>query len=224
MRNVDDSDATFGIRGTFFDTVANPFHVGDEQALRYVADGLMVVRNGRIAAFDDYRRLSKSFSGLRVVDHRGKKITHGLGDCHSHAYQYEIQAAPCRNLLHWLDTNTFPAELRVCQDKDYARIHAAKFLRRTIEGGTTAVMAFGTHSQDATDALLESADALGKLSPQIISGMAVADSLLPQQMWHSLRQTRLQNHEIIERWHGANDGRILVSLIRASPPPHRFGN
>ena len=50
------------IRGSFLDFVDDPFYAPEEDCVRYVADGLLVLESGRIKAFGPYADLEERYA------------------------------------------------------------------------------------------------------------------------------------------------------------------
>ena len=49
-------------------------------------------------------------SNVQILDYEGKTIIPSFFDMHFHWVQDDVREMPKANLLHWLDTYTFPAE------------------------------------------------------------------------------------------------------------------
>ena len=67
-----------------------------------------------------------------VEDHRGRLLLPGFTDTHVHSPQIDVIASYGTELLDWLDTYTFPAELRHADPAEAAAIveHAMLAVRR----------------------------------------------------------------------------------------------
>jgi guanine deaminase len=77
--------ASCAIRGSFFDFVDDPWkHPGHEdQAARFIGDGLLVVRDGIIEDFGQFADLSRRHSGLPVTHLEDRLILPGFIDATS---------------------------------------------------------------------------------------------------------------------------------------------
>jgi guanine deaminase len=112
------------IRGDLLDFVADPgLHAVDSAALRHDADTWLLVEDGRIAG----RSRADPGEGWERHDHRGRLVLPGFVDTHVHMPQLDVIASHGAELLDWLDTYTFPAELRYA-DPAVARAGAARFV------------------------------------------------------------------------------------------------
>jgi len=92
---------TTGLRGTFFDFVDDPWkHVGREaEAARFHPDGLLVIEDGKIAAFGAYDEVSPRHRGLEVATVRDRLILPGFIDGHIHFPQTRVLGAFGEQLL-----------------------------------------------------------------------------------------------------------------------------
>ena len=106
-------------RGAFLDFVEDPFYVAQNQSVRYVPDGLLVVENGIVKAFGAYARLKEQFSDITASEYPGMLLMPGFIDIHVHFSQTGMIAAYGKQLLDWLNQYTFPTELKF-KDREYA--------------------------------------------------------------------------------------------------------
>src|SRR5687768_9828609 len=92
-----------GIRGSFFDFVDDPWkHVGhEERAARFVADGLLVVRDGKILDFGPFAEVSARNPGVAITEIRDRLILPGFVDGHIHFPQVRVLGAYGSQLLDW---------------------------------------------------------------------------------------------------------------------------
>lgn len=78
----------------------------------YHPDGLLLVEDGHVAAFGDYAQLRPHIpEGTPVEELPGRLITPGFVDAHVHYPQADVIAAWGAQLMDWLHTHTFPAEM-----------------------------------------------------------------------------------------------------------------
>lgn len=71
-------DYLTAVRGSLLQLTQDPFHHPVEACLSYIADGLLVVADGRILAVSPYRELIEQYSDLPVTHYPGKLIVPGL--------------------------------------------------------------------------------------------------------------------------------------------------
>jgi guanine deaminase len=75
-----------------------------ERAIAHHPDGLLVVRDGRVAECGPAEAvLAKLPAGFAVTDYRGKLILPGFVDTHCHYAQTDIIASHGEQLLAWLE-------------------------------------------------------------------------------------------------------------------------
>lgn len=145
------------VRGTLLDCVGDPFGFEDEkEAVRYIADGLLVFENGRFSDIGEARTLLEKHPDAEVDDYTGELIVPGFIDVHLHYAQTRIIGSFGRQLLDWLQTYTFPEELKF-RSKDYADEVAHFFFDQLASFGTTAVQSFATTSPSSVEAFFEEA-------------------------------------------------------------------
>ena len=139
-------------------------------------------------------------------DHRGRLLLPGFIDTHVHAPQLDVIASYGSGLLDWLDTYTFPAELRHA-DPAVAAEGAARFLDALLAHGTTAAVVFPTVHVASTNALFEAASARGM---RLIAGKVLMDRHAPDNLRDDVVQAEADCSALIERWHGR--GRIAYAV------------
>jgi guanine deaminase len=190
--------ATAAFRGEILDFRGDPALLG-ETAHRHVVDGVLVVRDGRVAAFGEAATILPTLPvDMRIVDFRGKLIVPGFVDTHIHYAQTDVIASYGAQLLEWLDRYTFPAEGRFA-DHEHAREVANFFVRELLRNGTTTAMVFATMHPVAVDAIFEAADACAM---RLIAGKVLMDRNVPDAMRDTAEQGYADSAVLIERWHG----------------------
>lgn len=196
------------VRGSFLDitrTVKNPEEIAS--ALRFIEDGLMLLRGGRIEWFGEWKKGKYLIpSGVRVRDYRGKLIVPGFVDTHTHYPQTEMVGAYGEQLLEWLNIHTFPTERRY-SDTEYAREMSSFFLRQLLRNGTTTALVFGTVHPGSVDALFGAAS---RINMRIIAGKVMMDRNAPEYLLDDAQSSYQQSKALIERWH--NNGRLLYAI------------
>lgn len=104
-----------------------------------------IVRTGPLA---DLRAAAPDAEIERYDDHL---ISPGFIDAHAHFPQTAIIASWGKRLRDWLETYTFPEEMRL-SDPAYARQIAIRYLDLTLANGTTTVASFCTSHPHSVDA------------------------------------------------------------------------
>jgi guanine deaminase len=145
------------VRGTLLDCVGDPFkHQDEKDAVRYIPDGLLVFDHGRFLDIGDARELLERYPDAQLEDWSGYLIVPGFVDVHLHYAQTRIIGSFGRQLLDWLQTFTFPEELKF-RSKDYADEVASFFFDHLAKMGTTAVQSFATTAPSSVEAFFQEA-------------------------------------------------------------------
>lgn len=202
------------IRGNFLDivkTVEQPEEI--ESHLRFIEDGLMLVRSGKVEWFGQWEEGKHLIpEGIRVRDYSGKMIVPGFIDTHIHYPQSEMVGAYGEQLLEWLNKHTFPAERRY-NDIEYAREMSAFFIKQLLRNGTTTALVFGTVHPESVDALFEAAH---NINMRMIAGKVMMDRNAPDYLLDTAETSYTQSKALIERWH--RNGRLLYAITPRFAP------
>ncbi|MGL5386744.1 MAG: guanine deaminase [Serratia sp. (in: enterobacteria)] len=202
------------VRGSFLDitrTVQCPEEI--EGHLRFIKDGLLLIRDGRVAWFGDWEEGHHQIpESIRVRDYSGKMIVPGFVDTHIHYPQCEMVGAYGEQLLDWLNKHTFPAEKRY-NDLEYAREMSAFFIKQLLRNGTTTALVFGTVHPESVEALFESAR---HINMRMIAGKVMMDRNAPDYLQDTAESSYSQTKALIERWH--NNGRLLYAITPRFAP------
>jgi guanine deaminase len=197
-----------GIRGTFFDFVDDPWkHVGSEQdAARFVEDGLLVVTDGIISDFGSYEEVSERHPDVAVTQIADRIITPGFIDGHIHVPQTRALGAFGQQLLPWLTDTVFPEESRYA-DRGYAQEGTSRFFDNVLAAGTTTVQAFTSSSSVSTEAFFEEAD---KRKMRVIGGLTGIDRYAPEDTIDTPENFYRDSTALIEKYHRKN--RLLYAV------------
>ncbi|WP_223257448.1 guanine deaminase [Phormidesmis priestleyi] len=204
------SDATHSqlhaIRGSFLDFVDDPFLIAESESVRYLADGLLVIENGKIKAFDHYETLRDQYADLDITTYSGNLILPGFIDLHVHYPQTEMIAAHGEQLLEWLNKYTFPTEAKF-RDVEYARTIASFFLDELLRNGTTTALVLTTIFPHSVDVLFEEAQ---RRDMRLIAGQVLMTRNAPDFLLNDAKIAYEQNRELIRKWH--HKDRLLYAI------------
>ncbi|MEW5686839.1 MAG: guanine deaminase [Pseudomonadota bacterium] len=168
-------------------------------AVAYHADGLLLVEDGHVAALGAYDDLAPTLAADTPVEHLpGRLITPGFVDAHVHFPQVDVIAAWGTQLLDWLNTHTFPAELAFA-DRAHADAVADVFLDQLLANGTTSALAFCTVHRTSADALFEAALARNM---RLVAGKVLMDRNAPEGLTDTVEEGRADTEALIRDWHG----------------------
>lgn len=202
------------VRGSFLDitrTVQHPEEL--EGHLRFIKDGLLLIRDGRVAWFGTWEEGHHQIpDSIRVRDYSGKMIVPGFVDTHIHYPQCEMVGAYGEQLLDWLNKHTFPTERRY-NDLEYAREMSSFFIKQLLRNGTTTALVFGTVHPESVEALFEAAR---HINMRMIAGKVMMDRNAPDYLLDTAESSYTQTKALIERWH--NNGRLLYAITPRFAP------
>jgi guanine deaminase len=193
-------------RSSFLDFIADPFFVSEAESVRYFADGLLVLEDGRVRDLGHYAELSDRYPALPVTDYRDRLIMPGFIDTHIHFPQVEVLASYGEQLLEWLNKYTFPIEGRF-QDKGHGDKIAKIFLDELLKNGTTTALVFATVHPQSVDAFFEEAQ---RRNLRMIAGKSMMDRNAPDYLSDTAESSYHETKALIEKWH--HNGRLLYAV------------
>ncbi|SMP13146.1 guanine deaminase [Shimia sagamensis] len=190
---------------------ANPFEAGVDAA-HHETHGGVVVENGRIVALGSADDMRAAHPAAEVVDYGDKLISAGFVDAHVHYPQTGIIASWGKRLIDWLNSYTFPEEMRF-GDRAYADQISATYLDLTAKHGVTTMASYCTIHPESVDAFFEAAQARGQ---RVIAGKTCMDRNAPDGLRDTPQSAFDNSKALIERWHGVE--RISYAITpRFSP-------
>jgi guanine deaminase len=194
------------LRGRLLWFVDDPETAGDA-AHRYVADGLLVIENGLIAAAGAAGELLQNLpAGADIIDHRPHLIMPGFIDAHLHMPQTQVIASYGAQLMDWLATYTFPEEQKTAQQGHSEKL-AAFLLDELLASGTTTAVAFCSVHPQSVEALFSQSE---RRNMRMIAGKVMMDRNAPEGLTDTAESGYAQSKALIERWHGK--GRQLYAV------------
>ena len=195
--------------GQVLSFTADPFAEGPSAAR---IDEALVIEGGRIAAVGAADTLRQKFPQARVADYGRHLISAGFIDAHVHYPQTAIIASWGKRLIDWLNTYTFPEEMRFA-DPAYAAEVAARYLDLTLANGTTSVCSYATIHPASVDALMAEARARGQ---RIWTGKTCMDRNAPDGLRDTAQSAHDDSAALLAKWHGV-DRLSYVITPRFSP-------
>jgi guanine deaminase len=187
-------------RGHLLHCLADPASHGPT-ALEHLPDGLLIVRDGRVAEIGPAAELlPKLPTGTPWTDHRGRYLVPGFIDTHIHYPQTDIIASHGAQLLEWLERYTFPAEAAFADPAHAAEV-AEFFLDQLLANGTTTALVFATVHPASAEAILAAARARGM---RLIAGKCLMDRHCPELLRDTAEGGIAESRALIEKWHGVD--------------------
>jgi guanine deaminase len=201
----------FAIRADLLDFTADPgwgVPSDNSAGLRWRPDHWLLVDGGRIAGV----QAEAPDDSWTKKDHRGQLLMPGFIDTHVHMPQLEVIASYGTELLHWLETYTFPAELRYA-DPAVCAAGSTRFLDALLAHGTTSAVVFPTVHKVSVDALFAAAE---ERSMRLVAGKCLMDRNAPPGLTDTVASAERDSEALIARWHGK--GRLAYAhTVRFAP-------
>jgi guanine deaminase len=189
----------------------DPFRDG-LTAARPMTNGGVVVQNGCIAAVGEAADLRARYPHARLHDHGQKLISAGFVDAHVHYPQTAIIASWGKRLIDWLNTYTFPEEMRFA-DRAYADDIANRYLDLVLARGTTTLCSYATIHPESVDGIFSAARSRGM---RVFAGKTCMDRNAPEGLRDTARSAYDDSKRLLEKWHGV-DRLSYVITPRFSP-------
>ena len=128
------------IRGRLLTFLRAPRGAGDAQSYRYIDDGIVLVKDGRIEAAGPATEIAARMpADIPVERHADALIMPGFIDPHIHYPQTQVIASYGAQLLEWLEKYTFVEEQKFA-DPAHAARNAEFFLDELARNGTTTAV------------------------------------------------------------------------------------
>jgi guanine deaminase len=191
------------LRGDLVDFVSTPA-LDDlrTNAVRHRPDHWLLIDQGRIVG----AQVHAPGPDWELIDQRGRLILPGFIDTHVHSAQLDVIGSWGTQLLDWLNTHTFPAEMRMA-DSEHAGAMSQMFIRALLEQGTTTACVFPSVHATSVDALMQSALDQGM---RCIAGKVMMDRHAPAELCDTAETSESDSRALIARWHGV--GRLSYAV------------
>ncbi|MEX0350527.1 MAG: guanine deaminase [Paracoccaceae bacterium] len=198
------------LKGQVLSFTGSPFDGNPEEAVDL--HEAVALSDGKVAALGAADRLLEAHPQASVIDHGDKLILAGFVDAHVHYPQTAMIASWGKRLIDWLNTYTFPEEMKFGAP-DYAMEIATRYLDLTTAHGTTTMCSFCTIHPESVDAFFIAAKARGQ---RVIAGKTCMDRNAPEGLRDTPQIAYDQSKALLEKWHGVD--RISYAITpRFSP-------
>ena len=181
-------------------------------AAQPLTHGAVLVDGGHILAVGDAATLRAQAPAARVHDYGQKLISAGFVDAHVHYPQTAIIASWGKRLIDWLNTYTFPEEMRFA-DPAYGDVIANRYLDLVLARGTTTVCTYATIHPTSVDAIFTAAQSRGM---RVFAGKTCMDRNAPEGLCDTARSAYDDSKRLLQKWHGV-DRLSYVITPRFSP-------
>ncbi|MFT4782598.1 MAG: guanine deaminase [Paracoccaceae bacterium] len=190
----------------------DPFVRSLADVVRHERQGAVLLRGGKIIKTGPRDTLRAAHPNARQVEYGQDLILPGFVDAHAHFPQTAMIASWGKRLIDWLETYTFPEEMKF-GDPDYANRIAARYLDLLLAHGTTSVCSFCTIHPTSVDALFAAAETRGMA---IAAGKTCMDRNAPEGLRDTAQSAYDDSRTLLERWH--RRGRATYAITpRFSP-------
>ncbi len=160
----------------------------------------VLLRAGRVVQTGSRAELMTQAPQAQVVDHGQNVICAGFVDAHVHYPQTAMIASWGKRLIDWLNSYTFPEELRF-EDPDYANQIANRYLDLTIAEGTTTVASYCTIHPISVDAIFTAAQTRGQ---RVVAGKTCMDRNAPDGLRDTAQSAYDDSAALLAKWHGVD--------------------
>jgi len=116
-----------------------------------------------------------------------------------------------KRLIDWLNTYTFPEEMRF-EDPAYAREIAARYLDLAAAHGTTSMASFCTIHPTSVEALFAEALARGQ---RVVAGKTCMDRNAPEGLRDTAQSAYDDSKALLEKWHGTDRLSYAITASRS---------
>ncbi|MEX0367345.1 MAG: guanine deaminase [Ruegeria sp.] len=198
------------LKGRVLSFTASPFEGEPEDAVRI--DEAVLLSGGIIAAVGNHDALRAAHPQADLVDHGDRLILAGFVDAHVHYPQTAMIASWGKRLIDWLNSYTFPEEMKFASP-EYAAEIAGRYLDLTAAHGTTTMCSFCTIHPESVEAFFAAAQARGQ---RVVAGKTCMDRNAPDGLRDTAQTAYDQSRALLQRWHGLD--RISYAITpRFSP-------
>ena len=181
-------------------------------AARHSARGGVVIEDGRVAAVGEADDMRRDHPKARVTDYGDALISAGFVDAHAHYPQTAMIASWGKRLIDWLNTYTFPEEMKFA-DPAYAVEIASRYFDLTLSNGTTTVCSYCTIHPESVDAFFGEARTRGL---RAYAGKTCMDRNAPDGLTDTAQSAYDDSKRLLQKWHGV-DRLSYVVTPRFSP-------
>ena len=190
----------------------SPFDEGTEAMAEYESSGAVYILDGQIADVGPRDRVLKAHPKAQVRPYGDKLIMAGFVDAHVHFPQTAMIASWGKRLIDWLNSYTFPEEMKF-NDPEYAAEIAARYLNLSTAHGTTSMCSYATIHPESVEAFFNEAQKRGQ---RVIAGKTCMDRNAPDGLRDTAQSAYDDSKSLLQKWQ--NVDRISYAITpRFSP-------
>ena len=195
------------IKGRVLSFSENPFKHHFNFNLLSIDNKYIYANNGRIEFIDDKPDLDPEYENAERIDHGDFVIMGGFVDAHVHYPQTAMIASWGKRLIDWLNTYTFPEEMRF-GDPDYAAEVAERYVEFALRNGTTSMASYCTIHPESVEAFFTAA---ADRNMCVVAGKTCMDRNAPDGLRDSAKSAYDDSKALIERWQGQGRAHYAIT-------------
>ena len=176
-------------------------------AVLHESQGGILIQNGLITELGSADALRRDHPDAQVTDHGQSLILPGFVDAHAHYPQTGIIASWGKRLIDWLNSYTFPEEMRF-GDPAYAKEMAELYLDLLLANGTTSVASYCTIHPESVDALFTAAAARNM---RVFAGKTCMDRNAPEALRDTAQSAYDDSKALLQKWHGNGRAQYVIT-------------
>ena len=184
----------------------NPMIEGPESVIHYTR-GALVVENGYVLSRGPADEMRQHFPQAKTIDHGKALLLPGFIDAHVHYPQTAIIASWGKRLIDWLNTYTFPEEMRF-GDPAYAADIAGRYMDLALSNGTTTMCSYCTIHPESVTAYFEAAASRGM---RVLGGKTCMDRNAPEGLCDTAQSAYDNSKALLDAWHGRGRASYVIT-------------
>lgn len=190
----------------------SPFDSAIDSAVVHHRQGAVLLRDGKIADVGDAEALSQANPEVEKIHYGDSLIMAGFVDAHVHYPQTAMIASWGKRLIDWLNSYTFPEEMKFA-NPGYAAEISNRYLDLTRANGTTTMCSFCTIHPESVEAFFAEAQ---RRNQRVIAGKTCMDRNAPEGLRDTAQSAYDDSKALLTKWHGQD--RISYAITpRFSP-------
>ncbi|MEM1352508.1 MAG: guanine deaminase [Pseudomonadota bacterium] len=205
--------------GHTFEVADNPFTKPWDEVVRINSSGAVALGGGYIQSVGEAAALSAAHPNARIRDYGAHLICPGFIDAHVHYPQTAIVASWGKQLIDWLNTYTFPEEMRF-GDADYARGIADRYLDLALSYGTTTACSYTTIHPESVEVFFNAAAARNM---RVLAGKTCMDRHAPDGLMDTAQSAYDDSKQLLQHWHDrGRAGYVITPRFSPTSTPEQL--
>lgn len=187
--------------------VGNPFDLPWHDAAHHEICGAVAIEGGKIVETGPAAAVIAHHPDAPITDYGDALIIAGFVDAHVHYPQTAIIASWGKRLIDWLNSYTFPEEMRF-DDPAYSSQIAGRYLDLALTNGTTTVSSYCTIHPSSVDAFFAAAQTRNMA---VVAGKTCMDRNAPEGLTDTAISAYDDSKTLLERWHGKGRAQYAIT-------------